>query len=127
VIWAIGFLAAGLVVVGLLSLWRRPKRLESWLFVTLVLLLIGVVSLGVTGSALAFVFTPILNLIGFPSVALRDSWLGAMALSFLCPPGLLMAHLFARQRRTYWLIFLVSFFLYCLLMSVIVYFIVERV
>jgi hypothetical protein len=127
VIWAIGFLAAGLVVVGLLSLRRRPKRLESWLFVTLVLLLIGVVSLGVTGSALAFVFTPILNLIGFPSVALRDSWLGAMALSFLCPPGLLMAHLFARQRRTYWLIFLVSFFLYCLLMSVIVYFIVERV
>jgi hypothetical protein len=127
VIWAIGFLAAGLVVVGLLSLWRRPKRLESWLFVTLVLLLIGVVSLGVTGSALAFVFTPILNLIGFPSVALRDSWLGAMALSFLCPPGLLVAHLFARQRRTYWLIFLVSFFLYCLLMSVIVYFIVERV
>jgi hypothetical protein len=127
VFWAIGFLAAGLVVVALISLWRRPKPLESWLFITLVLLLVGMVGLGVTGSALAFVFTPILNLIGFPSVALRDSWLGAMALSFLCPPGLVMAHLLARSRKIYWLVFVLSFFVYCLLMSIVVYFIVERV
>ena len=124
---AIGFLGAGLVVVGLLSLWRRPKRLESWLFITLVLLLVGVVSLGVTGSVFAFLFTPILNLAGFPSTALRDSWLGAMALSFLCPPGLVVAHLLAHSRKTYWLIFLLGLFVYCLLASVLVYFIVERV
>jgi hypothetical protein len=127
VFWAIGFLAAGLVVVALLSLRRRPKPLESWLFISLVLLLVGMVSLGVTGRALAFLFTPILNLIGFPSVALRDSWLGAMALSFLGPPGFVVAHLLARTRKTYWLIFLLSLFVYCLLASVLVYFIVERV
>jgi hypothetical protein len=127
VFWAIGFLAAGLVVVGLLGLRRRPKPLESWLFITFVFLLVGMVSLGVTGSAVAFLFTPVLNLIGFPSVALRDSWLGAMALSLLCPPGLVVAHLLARGRKTYWLIFLPSFFVYCLLMSLVVYFIVERV
>jgi hypothetical protein len=121
------FLAAGLIAVGLLSLRRRPKPLESWLFLTLVLLFIGMVSLGVTGRVIAFLFTPILNLIGFPSAALRDSWLGAMALSFLCPPGLVVAHLVSRRRKTYWLIFLASFFVYCLLASVVVYFIVERV
>lgn len=126
-VWAIGFLAAGLVIVGLLSLRRRPKPLESWLFITLVLLLVGMVSLGVTGSALTFLFTPLLNLIGFPSVALRDSWLGAMALSFLCPPGLSAAHLLARKRKAYWLIFLLGLFVYCLLASVVVYFIVERI
>lgn len=122
------FLGAGLLIVGLLSLKRRPKLLESWLFITLVLLLTGMVSLGVTGSAVAFVFTPLLNLVGFPSSALRTSWLGAMALSFLCPPGLVFAHVFARLRRSrYWLIFAVSLLVYFFLASVLVYYIVELV
>jgi hypothetical protein len=127
VLWASLFLGAGLLAVLLLSFRRRrPRALESWLFITLVLLLIGGVSLGVTGSAVAFVFTPLLNLLGFPSTDLRTSWLGAMALSFVCPPGLVLAHGLARLRRSrYWLIFLLSFFVYCLLASVLVYFIVE--
>jgi hypothetical protein len=127
VLWASLFLGAGLLAVLLLSFRRRrPRTLESWLFISLVLLLIGGVSLGVTGSAVAFVFTPLLNLLGFPSTDLRTSWLGAMALSFVCPPGLVLAHGLARlRRRRYWLIFLLSFFVYCLLASVLVYFIVE--
>jgi hypothetical protein len=127
VVLAIGFLSVGLVVILVLSLRRqKPRALESWLFITLVLLLIGGVSLGVTGSAIAFVFTPFLNLLGFPSTDLRTSWLGAMALSFLCPPGLVVSHALARLRRSqYWLVFILSFFVYCLLASVVVYFIVE--
>jgi uncharacterized membrane protein len=129
VLWASLFLGAGLLVVLLLRLkGRKPRTLESWLFISLVLLLVGGVSLGVTGSAVAFVFTPLLNLLGFPSTALRTSWLGAMALSFLCPPGLTVSHALAGLRRTqYGLIFALSFFVYCLLASVVVYFIVERI
>jgi hypothetical protein len=129
VLWASLFLGAGLLIVLLLSFnHQKPKALESWLFITLVLLLIGGVSLGVTGGAVAFVFTPLLNLVGFPSTALRTSWLGAMALSFLCPLGLVVSHALARLRRNrYWLTFMLSFFFYCLLASITVYFIVERV
>jgi hypothetical protein len=122
------FLGSGLLVIGLLALKRRPRPLESWFFITLVLLLIGMVSLGVTGSAVAFVFTPLLNLVGFPSSALRSSWLGAMALSLLCPPGLVFAHVLARLRRSsYWLIFAIGLFVYLWLASVLVYYIVETV
>lgn len=120
------FLGAGLLVVGLLSLKRKPRPLESWFFITLVLLLIGGVSLGVTGGAVAFIFTPLLNLVGFGSSDLKTSWLGAMALSFLCPPGLLFAHGFARLKRgSYWFIFAAALFVYIFLASVLVYYIVE--
>ncbi len=122
------FLGAGLLVIALLSLKRRPKPLEAWVFVTLVLLFVGGISLGVTGSVVAFVFTPLLNLVGFPSSDLQTSWLGAMALSFLCPPGLVLAHGLARLKRDrYGLVFLVSLWVYLLLASVLVYFIVALV
>jgi hypothetical protein len=122
------FLGAGLLVIALLSFKRRPRLLESWLFITLVLLLVGMVSLGVTGSAVAFVFTPLLNLIGFPSSDLRSSWLGAMALSFLCPPGLVFAHGVATLKRSsYWLLFGIGFLLYLFLAGILVYYIVESV
>jgi hypothetical protein len=129
-LWASIYLTAGLLVILLLSFRRKkPKALEGWLFAAFVILLLGMVSLGLTGSAVAFVFTPILNLLGFPSTALRSSWLGAMALSLLCPPGLVVAHLLARarQRSAYLLIFLVSLFVYFLLASAVVYVIIERV
>jgi hypothetical protein len=122
------FLGAGLLVVSLLSLKRRPKPLESWFFITLVLLLIGGVSLGVTGSAVAFVFTPLLNLVGFGSSDLKTSWLGAVALSFLCPPGLVLAHGFATLKRSsYWLIFAAALFVYVFLASVLVSYLVKIV
>jgi hypothetical protein len=120
------FLGAGLLVVALLSIKRRPTLSGFWFFLALVLLLIGGVSLGVTGSAVAFVFTPLLNLIGFPLSDLKTSWLGAMALSFLCPPGLLFAHgLATLKRSSYWLIFAAALFVYSFLASVLVYYIVE--
>jgi hypothetical protein len=122
------FLGAGLLVIALLSFKRRPRLLGFWLFITLVLLFIGVVSLGVTGSTVAFVFTPLLNLVGFASSDLRTSWLGAMALSFLSPPGLVVAHALATLRRSsYWLIFLLTLFIYLALASILVYNIVESV
>jgi hypothetical protein len=115
-------------VIALLSLKRRPRPLESWLFITLVLLFVGMVSLGVTGSAVAFVFTPLLNLIGFPSSDLRTSWLGAMALSFACPPGLVFAHGVATLKRSsYGLLFMISLVFYLFLASILVYYIVESV
>lgn len=122
------FLGAGLLVVGLLSIKRRPTLGGFWFFLALVLLLLGGVSLGMTGSAVAFLFTPILNVIGFSSSDLKTSWLGAMALSFLCPPGLVLAHGVARfNRNNYWLLFIVSSLVYGLLASILVYFIVARV
>jgi hypothetical protein len=122
------FLGAGLLVVALLSFKRRPNLSGFWLFLTLVLLLVGGVSLGVTGSAVAFVVTPVLNVLGFSSSDLKTSWLGAMALSFLCPPGLVVAHAFARLNRSrYWLIFPIVFLVYVLLASVLVYAVVEVV
>jgi hypothetical protein len=122
------FLGAGLLVVALLSVKRRPTLGGFWFFLTLVLLLVGGVSLGVTGSAVAFVFTPLLNLVGFSSNDLKTSWLGAMALSFLCPLGLLPAHGLARfNYKAYWLIFIAGLLGYLLLSSILVYFIVERV
>ncbi len=122
------FLGAGLIAVALLSIKRRPKLGGFWLFITLVLLFVGVVSLGLTGSAVAFVFTPILNVMGFSSADLKTSWLGAMALSLLCPPGLVLVHGLARYNRTYyWLIFVISLLVYLLLASISVYYIVELV
>ncbi|MGL4612174.1 MAG: hypothetical protein ACRCYY_21260 [Trueperaceae bacterium] len=127
-LYALGFLGAGVLVIGVRSIWRTPGLLETWLFLTVVVLLAGLFSLGMTGSTVAQVMTPLLNLAGLPSTALKDSWLGAMALSVLCPIGFVPAHGLARTGRSiYGLLFIVSLFIYCLIASVGVYFIVERI
>jgi hypothetical protein len=121
--WGLSFFAVGLAMVGLISFWRRPKPFAALSFLAFALIILGLLSLGMTGAWVERLFRPLIYGLGLGPDSSESFWRIGLMLSVACPPGLLIAH-FASLRAIGYLhivLFVVSFIVYCFLCNLVVH------
>jgi hypothetical protein len=122
--WALSLFAAGIGVIGLVSLRRRPRPFAALCFIVFALMLFGVLSLGMTGVGLERLFRPLIKLLGLFPASSESLWRIAMLLSLIGPLGLIVAYLLSRSNKV---VFIISFIVYCLVCDVLAHLLVRAI
>jgi hypothetical protein len=113
--WALLLFAVGMAIIGLISIWRRPRLLPTLGFLALALIIFGVLSLGLSGAWIEVLFRPVIKDLGLQAASSESLWRIALMLSVVCPPGLILAYFISLKTKgaVRVALFTLSFIIYC--------------